>query len=644
MKKVLIVILTILFSLSAEALFEVKDASNNTVLEVSADGLRIFNEGDTLMVISSTEIKAFIDESAKDKALSRSFSVTTSAASGKGQGDVVNIAPDGLRVFSDNANLMDITTGNITAYIDTSYSFNVTSSDGGKLETDVLEVGASATKMREGDAGNQYTDFSPENIFIGLKSGINATGINNVFVGNESGITNDTGHSNVFIGPGAGYSNTSGIENVFMGFMAGVSNIDGERNVYIGNEAGLLNQSGIKNICIGDAAGKNNTASLSLFIGTNAGIGNLDGDANIFLGNESGYSNTSGEFNMYFGWLSGRTNNGNNNIFIGPWAGNGVTDGNKNVYIGQFAGNGNASGSENVFIGHNVSVTGSDKLAIDNIATSTPLIYGDFSTDALTINGTLNVTGTTYIDGSVQTESNAIVKGLLSVAGNANIYGEYLWMMQNPGTGTVPTNYVYQGGSASVDKEAAFAINDALWVTNNAFFDGALNVTGNANLNGSQTWVNHDYGASNGLFIKNKDAEFPWHFYEYSSGGLKLYYNGDLRGSWDQTTGVYTSSPGKRFKKNIEKFTNVLDKLMLLSPKRYNFISQNNSEQKYIGFIAQDVKELFPEFVQYNKEDDEYTMDYAGLSVVAIQAIKEQQKEINDLRSEIEEIKELLKK
>ncbi|MCK4980834.1 MAG: hypothetical protein KAS62_10595, partial [Candidatus Delongbacteria bacterium] len=77
MNKVLPMILTILFSLNAQALFEVKDASDNTVLEISNDGLRVFNEGDTLMVISSSEIKAFIDSSTT-KALSRSFCVTTS--------------------------------------------------------------------------------------------------------------------------------------------------------------------------------------------------------------------------------------------------------------------------------------------------------------------------------------------------------------------------------------------------------------------------------------------------------------------------------------------------------------------------------------------------------------------------------------
>ncbi|MCK4979314.1 MAG: hypothetical protein KAS62_02905, partial [Candidatus Delongbacteria bacterium] len=98
MKNLYIAILIVFLSLNAQALFEVKDSSDNTVLEVSQDGLRIFNMGDTLMVISSTEIKAFIDDSAKDRALSRSFSVTTSTT-GKSDSKMFEIAASNGAIF-----------------------------------------------------------------------------------------------------------------------------------------------------------------------------------------------------------------------------------------------------------------------------------------------------------------------------------------------------------------------------------------------------------------------------------------------------------------------------------------------------------------------------------------------------------------
>ena len=382
MKKILLITLIILFSLSAQALFEVKDASDQTVLEVSADGLRIFNEGDTLMVISSTEIKAFIDESAKDKALSRSFSVTTSAASGKGQGDVVNIAPDGLRVFSANENLMDITTGNITAYIDTSYSFNVTSSDGGKLETDVLEVSAGATKMREGVLGERYTDFSPQNIFLGLNAGritapdpdsVSSLGKKNIFIGNSTGIENTSGWSNIFVGYKAGYKNTTGRSNVFIGYLAGFTSIDKDYNTYVGYNAGLL------------STGEENS-----FFGNQSGLMNI-GNSNSFFGVGSGLMNDAGSGSCLFGYKAGQNSSGNNNIMMG-----------------YRTGYNNSSGSGNVFLGHQAgySELGSNKLYIENSTSSTPLIYGEFDNDSLQINGNLNVTGKMNIP-SVYTTTSA---------------------------------------------------------------------------------------------------------------------------------------------------------------------------------------------------------------------------------------------
>ena len=43
MNKVLPIILMILILLSAQALFEVKDASDHSVFEITNDGIRIFN-------------------------------------------------------------------------------------------------------------------------------------------------------------------------------------------------------------------------------------------------------------------------------------------------------------------------------------------------------------------------------------------------------------------------------------------------------------------------------------------------------------------------------------------------------------------------------------------------------------------------
>jgi len=63
------------------------------------------------------------------------------------------------------------------------------------------------------------------------------------------------------------------------------------------------------------------------------------------------------------------------------------------------------TGSNNIFIGYQsgFNESGSNKLYIDNSNTTTPLIYGDFSKDSLSINGKLNISGSVYLAVTTQT-------------------------------------------------------------------------------------------------------------------------------------------------------------------------------------------------------------------------------------------------
>jgi hypothetical protein len=260
MMKYVGLLLFAVMTLQAETLFEVKDASNNKVLEVSTDGLRVMNLGDTLMVIGPNAIRANIRED-KDKVLSRTFSVTTTSAKGKG---------------SINA----------------------------------LEVGTNYTTM--GSEFGRYTDFSPANIFIGLNSGKTtaATAIDNVFLGNNAGFTNYEGDNNIFIGAESGYYNygngtwLNGDYNIFMGYRSGYKNNSGGCNIFIGDEAGRENLTGSHNIYIGTETGRDNTA----------------GNANTCVGSDSFFGG-SGSENTYIGWLAGSYATGSDNIFIGTDAG-----------------------------------------------------------------------------------------------------------------------------------------------------------------------------------------------------------------------------------------------------------------------------------------------------------------------------------
>lgn len=113
------------------------------------------------------------------------------------------------------------------------------------------------------------------------------------------------------------------------------------------------------------------------------------GTENIFVGKDAGVSITTGNNNSAVGDGALTWNNtGSQNSAVGDGALTLNTTGNQNSAIGYEAGFNNSTGSGNVFIGYQAGYdeTGSGKLYIDNSGTTTPLIYGDFSTKWVGIN------------------------------------------------------------------------------------------------------------------------------------------------------------------------------------------------------------------------------------------------------------------
>jgi len=397
------------FTAYSVTLFEIKDEAGNPVLVVSSDGLRILNGADTLMVISSSQIKAFIDDS---KASSRSFSVTKTSSKGS-LSNVLDVTTDGLNVFDQNPSskalgdtLMTISSKTIKAHIKSgakglSRSFCISTASSKGLESRVLEVAIDSTAMRSGTDGNDYSDFSPENIFLGSQAGNSITeGLYNVFVGNSAGYntlggfynqSSDMGSRNIFIGHESGYTNTWGRNNIFLGYKSGYTNQTGSWNVFIGDQSGMMT-TGVQNTFVGNEAGKLTTSAFgNTFFGCRAGMNNDTGENNTFIGKNSGYTN-NGSYNTYIGCGTGESRpTGNYNTIIGANAGSSVyVETNNNTYLGYGAGNANM-GNGNVFLGYSagsnyLNNSRSDRLYIANSDTETPLIHGWFPNKYLALN------------------------------------------------------------------------------------------------------------------------------------------------------------------------------------------------------------------------------------------------------------------
>jgi len=85
-------------------------------------------------------------------------------------------------------------------------------------------------------------------------------------------------------------------------------------------------------------------------------------------------------------------------------------------------------------------------------------------------------------------------------------------------------------------------------------------------------------------------------------------------------------------KTNITPLSSTLDKVLQLDGYKYNWKNSDNNST-HIGLIAQEVEQQFPELVTQN--NNYKSVNYLGMIAVLINAMKEQQQEIEKIRNKI---------
>ena len=99
----------------------------------------------------------------------------------------------------------------------------------------------------------------------------------------------------------------------------------------------------------------------------------------------------------------------------------------------------------------------------------------------------------------------------------------------------------------------------------------------------------------------------------------------------------WSSNSDENLKENIKPLNNVLDKIKNYRCVEYNFKDDKNKDKK-IGFIAQDWQKDFSQVVNKNKQDV-LSIKYTETIPVLLKAIQEQQDMIQELKKEIEILK-----
>jgi hypothetical protein len=109
----------------------------------------------------------------------------------------------------------------------------------------------------------------------------------------------------------------------------------------------------------------------------------------------------------------------------------------------------------------------------------------------------------------------------------------------------------------------------------------------------------------------------------------------DVRANTNGDLTRITSS--KRYKKNIRGLESNLDKILDLKPVSFEW---KTTGEKDIGLIAEDVHELIPELVGYDKEGRPDAVRYELLSLYVLEVMKEQVQAIEQLKSENQKLKQ----
>jgi len=123
---------------------------------------------------------------------------------------------------------------------------------------------------------------------------------------------------------------------------------------------------------------------------------------------------------------------------------------------------------------------------------------------------------------------------------------------------------------------------------------------------------------------------------------LGFLYENTYKNGFYWATGNYHTFSDHRLKNSILPMEPVLSKLKQLTPVSYEMTAENPDHIRSIGFIAQDVRKLFPGAVRvisdFNRKgpvtNDLNTMNYKYFGVLAIQALKEQWQQLKALEEE----------
>jgi hypothetical protein len=385
-------------------------------------------------------------------------------------------------------------------------------------------------------------------------------------------------------------------------------NVGNNRVLAVSGGAFLANAN--SNLFVGVGAGASNTpvsntgeGNFNSFFGNNAGRLNTTGQENSFYGFAAGSSNTTGFFNSLFGYSTGSLNSqGHDNSFFGQAAGGSNTTGSSNTFIGSsadFAFSG-GQGDSNTLLGSHAAVLNgvSNATAIGanaDVGQSNSLVLGSVAGINAASSGTNVGVGTIAPSKRLEVGTPIVGDGI-NLFGNAPAY----FLAGSNNSQKAALGFAGSGGDYSADAAAGDTVLRA--------------TTGRLILQHGSLGAGMIFNSTGTVSISTLG----------SAGSTSLCRNG--------ANEISTCSSSLRYKTNIASFSGGMNIINRLRPISFEW---KQNRLKDIGLGAEEVEKVEPLLTFRNDKGEIEGVRYDRLGVLFVNALKEQQSQLEEQRKEL---------
>ncbi len=316
-----------------------------------------------------------------------------------------------------------------------------------------------------------------------------------------------------------------------------------------------------------------------------------------------------------------------------------------------------------------MTITSGGNVGIGTTSPATNLEISDASGSVLTLRradtylGSGNVIGDINFDADVAGSTIASIKGRAEETGTTK---SFLAFYTNNGSSTTQSMRIDSSGNVgigvtapasalqvagdilpSADNTGVIGNTAYTWANGqftNLSVNSTLTVVSTLNVRSAIDLADSDvlrFGSSDDFKMYYDGAANEMEFeMEASCNQIRVHDNGTTRFTFARSTGNFTATgdvvaySDARVKENVKTIDNALDKIMSMRGVSYNRTDTEDKTKK-VGVIAQEIQQVLPEVVLV-QADGMLGVSYGNIFGVLIEAIKEQQQQIDELKKRLD--------